>query len=231
MTLLDEARARNLLRYWLRRQGMTMPGAAMLCELRRQLATAKRDSRLRVVVGERAVRCHRGWACVEPDRSRVPFPSARDWSGQASVPWGDGKVVFRADHGRGDRRALAAPRHCHAARAQRRRAHAAASDGTASQPEEPAAGGRHSVRGGGRRCRCCGAVRIWPGCRGSGLPPSFAAPPARRDCSRTGNRASACRRAVAPVPPPTSRRSSRRCARDALPPCASRCRAGRRSPC
>ena len=100
MTLLDEARARNLLRYWLRSQGMTMPGAAMLCELRRQLATVKHDNRLRVVVGERAIRCHRGWACVEPAQSPA-VPECAKWNGQASMPWGDGKVVFRQTTGEG----------------------------------------------------------------------------------------------------------------------------------
>ncbi len=100
MTLLDEPRARNLLRHWLRRQGVTMPDAAMLCELRRQLAAAKHDNRLRVVVGERAIRCYRGWACVERIGAAAA-PEDRAWSGESMVSWGDGKVVFRQTTGEG----------------------------------------------------------------------------------------------------------------------------------
>lgn len=101
----DAARGRNLLRHLLRKAGETMPDAARLADLQRQLCEIDRDSgfdfpldtvELRAFAGElfvleKPVGPQAAWN----GDLRVP------WSGEAHLDWPSGKVVFEKAIGRG----------------------------------------------------------------------------------------------------------------------------------
>jgi len=63
---LPEARARNLLRYFLASQGARMPDARRLDEALRQALSAKVDARVCIDLGDQALRRHRGLLQVAP---------------------------------------------------------------------------------------------------------------------------------------------------------------------
>ncbi|MGB0128453.1 MAG: tRNA lysidine(34) synthetase TilS, partial [Rhodocyclaceae bacterium] len=97
---LDEARSRNLLRYWLRGHGLRAPDAARLAEILRQLTSAAADAALCIDVDGRAVRRYGGWAVVVSMNPPQPPPEA-PWNGEARMPWGGGAVVFQLVRGDG----------------------------------------------------------------------------------------------------------------------------------
>jgi tRNA(Ile)-lysidine synthase len=97
---LTPARARNLLRYWLREQTGTAPYAAHLDELLGQLLAAGVDRQLAWRWGGRIVRRHRGRislvTAVEPATGRWL------WHGEPEMTLADfGRLVFMATVGEG----------------------------------------------------------------------------------------------------------------------------------
>ena len=95
---LDEARAKNLLRYWLRRQGVATPDSASLSEMLRQLTCADADARVAVAMGPRVIRRFRGHAMVVP---RMTVAEDIAWQGEEDVAWGEGRIRFRRACGEG----------------------------------------------------------------------------------------------------------------------------------
>lgn len=96
---LDDVRSRNLLRFWLRRQGRHAPDAGRLQEMLRQLTSAAPDAALRINVEGWTVRRYRGRAClVSPCE---PLPAAICWRGETQLAWGSGNVTFRLVRGAG----------------------------------------------------------------------------------------------------------------------------------
>lgn len=94
---LDEARAGNLLRYWLRGAGVAVPPAVRLHEWLRQL----RD-------GGTAPEMHLpGWLALRYRDTLVLLPDddgphgAQLWHGEASLSWGRGEVCFVSAPGAG----------------------------------------------------------------------------------------------------------------------------------
>jgi tRNA(Ile)-lysidine synthase len=95
---LSPARARNLLRWFLREQGLRSPSAARLADMLQQLAAARSDARTRIAHDGSEIGCHRGLVVVH-----APPPSAfvRAWHGEAEVPLPGGTLAFEAAQGAG----------------------------------------------------------------------------------------------------------------------------------
>ncbi|MBW9103708.1 tRNA lysidine(34) synthetase TilS [Paraburkholderia phenoliruptrix] len=107
---LDDERALNLLRYWMRLQGFVPASSARLGDALRQLrevGTSGDGHRLRVDHAGQALRCYRGLVYWEAGDSRDPADetalAAREvselaWSGEATwrVPQWRGTFVFEA---------------------------------------------------------------------------------------------------------------------------------------
>lgn len=82
---LSQARAKNLLRYFLSENGVAAPSAARLEELLRQLVSATADSRVRVGLGAHEVRCFRGSVYVLRAKARLPEEYVKRWRGEERV--------------------------------------------------------------------------------------------------------------------------------------------------
>jgi tRNA(Ile)-lysidine synthase len=87
---LDEARAGNLLRYWLRGAGLAVPPAVRLDEWLRQLRDGGTAAEMRLE-GWLALR-YRDALVLLPD-DHGPF-AAQPWHGEAALPRGRGEVSF-----------------------------------------------------------------------------------------------------------------------------------------
>jgi len=94
---LSDARARNLLRYWLRGAGLAAPPARRLAEWLRQLRDAGAAPEMRLE-GWLALR-YRDALVLLPDDDGPP--GAAPWRGEASLPWGRGEVRFVSAPGAG----------------------------------------------------------------------------------------------------------------------------------
>lgn len=81
---LSEARARNLLRYFLASQGVRMPDARRLDEVLRQALGARADARVSVRLGTHVLHRHRGMLHVVP-QPLPPTVFARPWHEERSV--------------------------------------------------------------------------------------------------------------------------------------------------
>ncbi len=106
---LPEARARNLLRYFLATQGALMPDARRLDEALRQVLTAKTDARVCVELGLHALRRYAGelhvvpLAPLVPVTARVPTDFARPWRDErrVDIPELHGVLEMRRRRGAG----------------------------------------------------------------------------------------------------------------------------------
>jgi tRNA(Ile)-lysidine synthase len=95
---LSLLRATNLLAYYLRLQGVQIPGNALLKEMLRQMMSAKSDSAVYFKIGDREVRRFRDQVLVE----RVPAPVfSTEWSGAPVIQWGDYCIHARQVIGEG----------------------------------------------------------------------------------------------------------------------------------
>src|SRR6185436_12714678 len=100
---LSPARSRNLLRFFLARQGVTMPSAARLDEALRQALTAKQDGQLAIDLGACDLRQFEGRLHVIARRA-VPQPDyALRWRGERrlAVPELGGVLVMAPSRGAG----------------------------------------------------------------------------------------------------------------------------------
>lgn len=98
MRTLDGRRARNLLRWFLRRNGLGAPSSARLAEMLRQLLNAADDARVGVAHSGAQIGLHRGRISVHPP---APPSYSRDWTGSPTVelPHGTLALAPSASHG------------------------------------------------------------------------------------------------------------------------------------
>ncbi|NLP64455.1 tRNA lysidine(34) synthetase TilS [Paraburkholderia sacchari] len=81
LVALDDARARNLLRYWMRSHGLPAASAARLADALRQLREIAREGEghaLRVDHAGRTLRCYRGRVSWEAPRAETALAGAED---------------------------------------------------------------------------------------------------------------------------------------------------------
>ena len=98
LAALSPARARNLLRWFLRREGLRPPSAARLAAMLAQLQTAGTDARTRIVHDGAEIGCHRGRVVVH---AAAAAAYARDWHGEHSVDLPGGTLRFERTRGDG----------------------------------------------------------------------------------------------------------------------------------
>ncbi|HKB61202.1 MAG TPA: tRNA lysidine(34) synthetase TilS [Gallionellaceae bacterium] len=98
---LGHARAKNLLRWFLRRRGVLMPDASRLDEMLRQLVTARQDAQIRVEWGEWALRRYRGRVHVCPRQTELDAALVVSWAGEPALAWPGGVVRFLPASGEG----------------------------------------------------------------------------------------------------------------------------------
>jgi tRNA(Ile)-lysidine synthase len=95
---LDPPRARNLLRWFLRRRGLRAPSATRLADMLRQLVTAGRDARTDIAHAGAKIGVHRGRVMIHRP---APAYFALEWSGASSVVLPHGTLLFNATRGTG----------------------------------------------------------------------------------------------------------------------------------
>jgi tRNA(Ile)-lysidine synthase len=102
LAALDEARARNLLRYFLASQGVRMPDARRLSEGLRQALDARMDARVSVSLGTHVLRRHRGMLHVVP-QPLPPVAFVRPWREErrVAIPELGGVLEMRRRRGTG----------------------------------------------------------------------------------------------------------------------------------
>ena len=95
---LSGARARNLLRWFLRAQGLRTPSEARLADMLRQFVNAAADARTRIVLDDVEIGRHRGRIAVH-----APRPEAFEllWRGESEVALPGGVLVFQRELGAG----------------------------------------------------------------------------------------------------------------------------------
>jgi tRNA(Ile)-lysidine synthase len=98
LAALSPARARNLLRWFLRGEGLRPPSTARLAEMLAQLQTAGADARTCIVHDGAEIGCHRGRVVVH---AAAVGPYARGWRGENSVELPGGVLRFERTHGDG----------------------------------------------------------------------------------------------------------------------------------
>lgn len=96
---LDCARARNLLRHVLSREGVRAPDARRFDELLRQLACWRPGSGLRFAIDGRVLRVWTGVVYVGDEATASGEPLA--WRGERELAWAGGRVRFTATVGEG----------------------------------------------------------------------------------------------------------------------------------
>lgn len=95
---LDEVRARNLLRYVLKRAGFAMPDSSRLHEAVRQACHAAADRQVCIDLGQCTLQRYRGELWIAP-KSAAPLPI--EWRGEHVLPWGEGTLRFERIKGGG----------------------------------------------------------------------------------------------------------------------------------
>lgn len=100
---LSAARARNLLRWFLEREGLRSSNREQLEEALRQAVTARADAGLRIRVGDGWLRRHRGRLRVEADRPQLAVMWCVAWGGERELrlPAGLGSIRFEQVVGTG----------------------------------------------------------------------------------------------------------------------------------
>jgi tRNA(Ile)-lysidine synthase len=88
---LSPARARNLLRWFLRTHGLVAPSAARLAAMLSQLTAAKPDARIRLAHAGVELGVHRGRIVLHPPS---PGPFERPWRGEAALVFPHGTLAF-----------------------------------------------------------------------------------------------------------------------------------------
>ena len=105
LAVLPPHRARNLLRWFLRQQGLPSPPAARLAAMVAQLRTLRGDSNVRVAHGGVELGIHRGRVALHAGR-----PPAFDvrWRGESELALPHGRLMFARTDGAGiDEQAMA----------------------------------------------------------------------------------------------------------------------------
>jgi tRNA(Ile)-lysidine synthase len=95
---LSNARAANLLRWFLRREGLRPPSDARLADVLRQLRSASADARTRIAHDGAEIGCYRGRVVVHAPTT-APFAVA--WDGAPEVELPGGILAFESADGEG----------------------------------------------------------------------------------------------------------------------------------
>jgi tRNA(Ile)-lysidine synthase len=95
---LDACRARNVLRWFLRKQRLPPPSSARLGDLVRQLTTATADARIAVAHAGARVAVHRGRVIVDRSSGR---PYSCEWNGDTTIVLPHGTLRLATDAGIG----------------------------------------------------------------------------------------------------------------------------------
>lgn len=82
---LDEARAKNLLRYYLSVQGVSAPSAERLDEMLRQLVSASQDANIRLHFGKLEIRRYRGEIYLAGQQTGLAENLTWEWRGEAQL--------------------------------------------------------------------------------------------------------------------------------------------------
>lgn len=98
LAALTPARARNLLRHFLRLHGLVAPSQARLAAMLRQLGAARPDARVRLLHDGVEIGVYRGTIRVHP---ALPGDWQVRWQGEASLELGHGRLEFRPATGEG----------------------------------------------------------------------------------------------------------------------------------
>jgi len=103
LSRLADARARNVLRWFLSSHGVTMPGAERLGEALRQAVSARDDARVCVDLGEIELRRFAGALHVVPKAAAVQRAFARIWRGEPrlALPELGGTLAMSKQRGEG----------------------------------------------------------------------------------------------------------------------------------
>lgn len=99
LVALEDSRARNLLRYFLKRNDVSIPSAERLAEILRQFKSAREDRQVAFALGHRLLSRYRREALLSP-RSE-PLPDEVCWRGEASLAWPGGRIRFVSVAGQG----------------------------------------------------------------------------------------------------------------------------------
>jgi tRNA(Ile)-lysidine synthase len=86
LRVLETARAKNLLRHFLARCGVAMPGAERLDEALKQVLTARQDAGVRIALGACELRRYAGALHLVGPHVPPAAGFARDWQGQRELP-------------------------------------------------------------------------------------------------------------------------------------------------
>jgi tRNA(Ile)-lysidine synthase len=95
---LSPARARNLLRWFVRREGLRPPSDARLSDMLRQVLGAAADARIRIALDGAEIGRHRGRIAVH---AVAPPAFERVWHGEAEVELPHGVFSFEPARGAG----------------------------------------------------------------------------------------------------------------------------------
>jgi tRNA(Ile)-lysidine synthase len=98
---LSSSRGRNLLRYWLRRAGASMPAEPALADLWQQLLNSSEDGEVAWRLGKWVVHAWRGLAYLVPEISQIPPATPVAWQGEGNLSWGSGQIICRPVQGQG----------------------------------------------------------------------------------------------------------------------------------
>lgn len=105
LNTLSEARARNLLRWWLARNHQPMPSSVRLQEMLRQLQGAKADASIKLAVHSAKgvwLRRYQGFAYLEFDGENANPTIAMVWQGEPELRLPDNsRLLFTQQRGRG----------------------------------------------------------------------------------------------------------------------------------
>lgn len=95
ITSLSVHRAKNLLRYFLKQQGIAAPSAVRLEEMLRQLVSAKRDAQVSIPLGIFELRRFLGQAWIIPSADPPRLDSRCSWQGEEEVALAEFGGVLR----------------------------------------------------------------------------------------------------------------------------------------
>lgn len=95
---MDEARARNLMRYVLQCEGIALPDSVRLHEIVRQVCHAAPGRQLRFELGNKVLYRYRNEVWVVP---RGVTGQEVEWHGEDIMKWGGGMIQFRTVSGEG----------------------------------------------------------------------------------------------------------------------------------
>jgi len=99
---LSDARARNVLRFFLASRGVSMPNVERLEEALRQVLTARQDARVAIALAQTTLRRHRDRLYLVPELPPLPRRFARSWAGEPELALPALGGILRMERTRGE---------------------------------------------------------------------------------------------------------------------------------